>query len=301
MPAASQGLRWTQAEVEGHMFPRLRLQVRTAGRAHQTRDCCKHSCSRVVAAVPALQMSRETHQGIAMLSACVAQAHAWPLCDTELGQFLHDGWQVRSSLVSLAGGTASLPITDPAARATPLEPSQWRTMLRDAVPLHGGLSRGSAQATAGAASVAAHSSEDMRPGSAAELAGPVHSSTGRGAAVEPQQPGYSGRPPLGPDGAPSSSGIGNGQSWRSLGRSSAPAAATASATPDHPDAASSSASKSAASSTTDEAAAPAGGDSQRRGVVVLDVRNGYEWDAGHFVGAKRPAEVCMPQAWLPAS
>jgi predicted sulfurtransferase len=26
-------------------------------------------------------------------------------------------------------------------------------------------------------------------------------------------------------------------------------------------------------------------------VVILDVRNGYEWDAGHFVGAERPLEV----------
>ena len=25
-------------------------------------------------------------------------------------------------------------------------------------------------------------------------------------------------------------------------------------------------------------------------MVVLDVRNGYEWDAGHFHGAERPAE-----------
>lgn len=25
-------------------------------------------------------------------------------------------------------------------------------------------------------------------------------------------------------------------------------------------------------------------------MVVLDVRNDYEWDAGHFVGADRPAE-----------
>ena len=25
--------------------------------------------------------------------------------------------------------------------------------------------------------------------------------------------------------------------------------------------------------------------------VVLDVRNAYEWDAGHFAGAKRPLEV----------
>jgi hypothetical protein len=33
-------------------------------------------------------------------------------------------------------------------------------------------------------------------------------------------------------------------------------------------------------------------DSQETGEVpiVLDVRNGYEWDVGHFVGAARPAE-----------
>jgi hypothetical protein len=29
---------------------------------------------------------------------------------------------------------------------------------------------------------------------------------------------------------------------------------------------------------------------EQRKVVVLDVRNGYEWDAGHFAGAQRPAE-----------
>lgn len=27
------------------------------------------------------------------------------------------------------------------------------------------------------------------------------------------------------------------------------------------------------------------------GVIVLDVRNDYEWDAGHFAGAGRPQEV----------
>lgn len=27
--------------------------------------------------------------------------------------------------------------------------------------------------------------------------------------------------------------------------------------------------------------------------VVLDLRNSYEWDAGHFVGAERPLEVCQ--------
>ena len=28
-----------------------------------------------------------------------------------------------------------------------------------------------------------------------------------------------------------------------------------------------------------------------RNAVILDVRNGYEWDAGHFIGASRPLEV----------
>ena len=32
--------------------------------------------------------------------------------------------------------------------------------------------------------------------------------------------------------------------------------------------------------------------SARPDVVVLDVRNDYEWDAGHFQGADRPQEVC---------
>ncbi len=31
--------------------------------------------------------------------------------------------------------------------------------------------------------------------------------------------------------------------------------------------------------------------------VVLDVRNGYEWDAGHFQGAARPLEVWGGGVW----
>ena len=31
----------------------------------------------------------------------------------------------------------------------------------------------------------------------------------------------------------------------------------------------------------------------RPDIVVLDVRNDYEWDAGHFQGAQRPQEVCV--------
>ena len=33
--------------------------------------------------------------------------------------------------------------------------------------------------------------------------------------------------------------------------------------------------------------------SDRGGMVVLDVRNGYEWDAGHFQGAERPSEASL--------
>ena len=29
------------------------------------------------------------------------------------------------------------------------------------------------------------------------------------------------------------------------------------------------------------------------GVVLLDVRNAYEWDAGHFRGAARPLEASL--------
>ncbi|GBF94498.1 hypothetical protein Rsub_07032 [Raphidocelis subcapitata] len=38
----------------------------------------------------------------------------------------------RAGLISLAGGVDGLPVTDPAARATPLAPGEWREMLRRA-------------------------------------------------------------------------------------------------------------------------------------------------------------------------
>lgn len=31
-------------------------------------------------------------------------------------------------------------------------------------------------------------------------------------------------------------------------------------------------------------------DSSAKAPIILDVRNGYEWDAGHFQGAERPRE-----------
>jgi predicted sulfurtransferase len=41
--------------------------------------------------------------------------------------------QYKPNLISLAGGMSGLPVTDPAARATPLKPSQWREMLNSGV------------------------------------------------------------------------------------------------------------------------------------------------------------------------
>lgn len=40
---------------------------------------------------------------------------------------------------------------------------------------------------------------------------------------------------------------------------------------------------------------------QPQNMVVLDVRNDYEWDAGHFAGAHRPQEVrhALPQCAKP--
>lgn len=38
----------------------------------------------------------------------------------------------KPSLVSLAGGMTALPVTDPSARATPLQPAAWKQMLAGA-------------------------------------------------------------------------------------------------------------------------------------------------------------------------
>ena len=45
----------------------------------------------------------------------------------------------------------------------------------------------------------------------------------------------------------------------------------------------------AAAAVPDSMGGPSGADQQQP--VLLDLRNGYEWDAGHFQGAARPLEV----------
>ncbi len=200
--------------------------------------------------------------------------------------------------MSLAGGTASLPITNPTARATPLAPSQWRAMLRDAAPLRGGATgRAGPERAFPAAGVAAESDAGGTSSSAAglvaagEAAPPLQEGRAAPGAGESRRPGYSGRPPLRPDGAPTSTAGVSGFSWRSLGHGDPPNGVTAGGSAGR----SSWGNGTQPSDTSDTCESAASGDAaaHRRGVVVLDVRNGYEWDAGHFVGAERPAEVCV--------
>ena len=202
--------------------------------------------------------------------------------------------------MSLAGGTASLPITDPAARATPLAPSQWRAMLRDAVPLCGAAAGRSSDERESRPSVG-EANNSARGGSSSSAATSLGVSTSLHSSAEvevcePRRPGYSSRPPLNADGAPASTASVSGHSWRSLGHGgSPPIGATVGGSPMR---GSLSEQEQLLSASTAHGSAAAGepvgcGDEavRRRGVVVLDVRNGYEWDAGHFVGAERPAEV----------
>ncbi|KAF8055836.1 STR8 [Scenedesmus sp. PABB004] len=52
--------------------------------------------------------------------------------------------KVKPNLISLAGGMAALPVTDPAARATPLSPAEWREKLGEAVAVNADVDAGRA-------------------------------------------------------------------------------------------------------------------------------------------------------------
>ena len=187
--------------------------------------------------------------------------------------------QHRSSLVSLAGGTDQLPITDPSARATPLAPAEWKEMLRGATlraaaepsPSSRSPSVESSGKEVSAEQLqcsAAKASDTVTVSSSGRLAsgGIIPSDAGRSKKAPPDgrpatmQYGYKSRPGLSPEGAPEMSGA-SAPAWRSLGRAPSAGAGEGGARP-----------------TTGN-------------VVVLDIRNGYEWDAGHFTGAERPSEV----------
>ena len=205
---------------------------------------------------------------------------------------------MRSSLVSLAGGMASLPITNATARATPLAPSQWRAMLRDAAPIRGGTvgrSRGarvtSAAGAADGSDAGSFSSPAAAPVADRAAAPPEQAVSAAPGLGESCRPGYSSRPLLRSDGAPTSTAGVSGYSWRSLGHGDLLNGATMGGSAGR----SSRGGEAQPSDAEGPAAAPptasGGVAAPRRGVIVLDVRNGYEWDAGHFVGAQRPAEV----------
>lgn len=53
--------------------------------------------------------------------------------------------------------------------------------------------------------------------------------------------------------------------------------------------------------TLQQSASQDSSESSSQSAVVLDVRNAYEWDAGHFVGAARPLEVPHPSPHPEAS
>lgn len=224
-----------------------------------------------------------------------AQGLRWTKAEVGEHMFPRLRLQQRRSLVSLAGGTEQLPLTDSSARATPLAPAQWREMLQGAVSNPAVIDPAvpnPAAAEGADASGGAHTGCSMGKAAAArhlrdgDSAGAVFGDESAAAglwpsASPPSEPrsnkkappdgrsatfdyGYKSRPGLGPDGAPASSGTA-APAWRSLGRDVRPR------TPD-----------------------PAAGGGVRAAlgdVVVLDVRNGYEWDAGHFSGAERPSEV----------
>lgn len=134
----------------------------------------------------------------------------------------------KPNLISLAGGMEALPITDPAARATPLEPERWRDMI----------ARAKVRAAAPPSQRAA-----SRPGLLYlddDANGPVL---------------------IAPDLRCNASPACRQLAPHAIGAFRARHAHACNGAVRAP---------------------------QDEGIVVLDVRNDYEWDAGHFEGAGRP-------------
>jgi predicted sulfurtransferase len=50
--------------------------------------------------------------------------------------------KLKPNLISLAGGMAAIPCTDPAMRATPLDPQQWRQKLAQADAVNAAVEAG---------------------------------------------------------------------------------------------------------------------------------------------------------------
>lgn len=153
----------------------------------------------------------------------IVQDLRYKLYGTEEHAFPRLRLKCRPNLISLAGGMAGLPVTDAAARATPLPPPAWKAMLAEVGERGGERGR-----------------RGGRPGGGWER----REKTCALPAAQGEGPGGEG--------------------------------ATHTA---HP----------LLSMVDPQAQQPGTEDEQKP--VVLDVRNSYEWDAGHFQGAERPVEV----------
>mmetsp|Transcript_18341 Transcript_18341/g.55232 ORF Transcript_18341/g.55232 Transcript_18341/m.55232 type:complete len:735 (+) Transcript_18341:409-2613(+) len=194
----------------------------------------------------------------------------------------------KASLVSLAGGTQGLPITDPSARATPLSPSAWKEMLRHARVISPPAPQHSSDPSSpinGGSPTSLHSS----PTSSVYPSSSNPSSAGN---CTPSGPG--GRTASATDAGPSGNETRNSKgSWRSLGDSPRPVGAVSGGSSGGSGGASLAVHGGGGSGNAEggeDGSSGSGGD-----VVVLDVRNGYEWDAGHFQGAERPNEATFSE------
>lgn len=206
----------------------------------------------------------------------------------------------RASLVSLAGGTEDLPITDASQRATPLSPAAWKDMLRFARPISS-ATQSRITGTVGSSNETRESkgswrslgdiprqgsSSPLSPGAA--TAGSRHGGGAHNACDDASGNDSSGRldPPAAcsacdtePRGSRNNPGTAGGM------HDSKEVRVNRGDGTQHDQ-----------RSSDDSAALDGQSEARsRKDVVVLDVRNGYEWDAGHFQGAARPNEATFSE------
>lgn len=61
--------------------------------------------------------------------------------------------KLKPNLISLAGGMAALPCTDPTMRATPLTPAEWRQKMAAATAVNGAVEQGREEPVGGGCGV----------------------------------------------------------------------------------------------------------------------------------------------------
>lgn len=227
--------------------------------------------------------SRPPFQGLTWSTAATTE-HAFPRL-----RVAH-----RASLVSLAGGTKGLPITDASKRATPLSPAAWKDMLRLACPISPAV-QSRAASNGGGDNLTRSSKGSWR-------------SLGDNPRQRPPSPATS-------DGSHDQAGSVNVETANRVASDSSGCdnrvACSANAIGHHSgnnsdgscDVSDASGSTQSSISYIERESRPDGvaavhvdqGSEGDKAVVVLDVRNGYEWDAGHFHGAARPQEATFSE------